>query len=268
MWGSDCCGTVNSMEVAPLMSFRRNLAALVLTKTLLFLVLLSGCSETSQPYGYWEGKGTATEMPMNDAVRKLTRQATYEFWFTLSESGDAVGEIELKYDAELVVVGLPSVSAPAGSFGSISFKPEVGGTMTDLDPTRKFPLVGVYDEGVLVLEIATPEADRPPLEFTIRADAGISGGVSVGPVGVDDAVSGNAEIYIEKIEMTPFSPFDAGAPVEQRASGPYAVSYESKGENFSIEWSAVQRNQEQRQFELSPELELELRRLREQFSRP
>lgn len=234
---------------------------------LVFSVLLQGCGQSPAPYGYWEGKGQASEMPMNDEVRKLTRRATYEFWFTLAETGDAVGEIELEYDAELVVVGLPSVSVPVPGGAGVSFNPEVGGTMTDLDPTRKFPLVGVYDEGTLLLNIATPEADRPPLEFTIRADAGISGSMSVGPVGIGDVASGNAQIYVEKIEMTPFSPFDTGAVVEQRASGPYAVAYESKGDNFSIEWSAVQRNQEQGEFELTPELEQELRRLREHVSR-
>lgn len=245
------------------MSCKSNLTAHILTTIVLFSVFLSGCSETSRPYGYWEGKGQATEVPMKDSARTLTRTADFEFWFTLSETGDAVGEIDIEYDAKLVVEDLPSVSVPTPGGTSVSFNPEVGGTMTDLDPTRKFPLVGFYHEGVLVLEIATPEADRPPLEFTIRADAGISGSMSVGPVGIGDVASGNAQIYVEKIEMTPFSPFDAGATVEKRASGPFAVSYENKGDNFSIEWSAVQRNQEQGQFELSPELELELRRIRE-----
>lgn len=250
------------------MDNKTNLTTYGFKMALVISALLQGCGQSPAPYGYWEGKGQASEMPMNDEVRKLTRQATYEFWFTLAETGDAAGEIELEYDAELVVVDLPSVSVPAPGGASVSFSPEVGGTMTDLDPTRKFPLVGIYDEGVLVLAIATPEADRPPLEFTIRADAGVSGSMSVGPVGIGDVASGNAQIYVEKIEMTPFSPFDAGATVEKRASGPYAVTYESKGDNFSIEWSAVQRNHEQRQFELSPELELELRRLREQISPP
>ena len=63
------------------------------------LALLMGCSRTT-PAGYWEGKGTAKEIPMKDAFRTLTRSATYDFWFTVGDGGDAVGEIEMVYDSE------------------------------------------------------------------------------------------------------------------------------------------------------------------------
>jgi len=230
----------------------------------LIAALTLSCGATPQPTGYWEGKGTAMEKPMNDAVRKLTRQAEFEFWFTLAESGDALGEIELKYDAELKVDGLPNVSAPVPG-GTISFAPEVGGTLTDLDPTRRFPLVGIFDGETLVLAVATPEADREPLEFTIRADAGISGGLDVGRASVGGLSAGEAQIIIHKIDMTPFSPFGAAVPVEKRPGGPFAVSYEDRGESHVIEWSARQMGGENRQLELSPELESALQRLRQEL---
>ncbi|MEP7068489.1 MAG: hypothetical protein ABI789_04575, partial [Usitatibacter sp.] len=69
------------------------------------------------------------------------------------------------YTSELTVENLPSVS-----LGSVSFSPKVGGKITDLNPKRKFPLVGVLKDEELNLEVATPEPQRPPIEFTIRAE--------------------------------------------------------------------------------------------------
>jgi len=234
-----------------------------LTASGLLLAGLAGCFEgTATPAGYWEGKGTAIERPMDDAVRKLTRSAEYEFWFTLAENGDAVGEIELTYSADLKVEGLPNVTVPAPG-GSVSFEPEVAGTLTDLDPSRRFPLIGVLEEGQLTLAIAIPEGDRPPLEFTIRADAGVSGGMSIGGGSIGGLPLGNAQLILQKIDMVPFSPFNGPAEVEKRPGGPFAARYESQGDDYAIDWSARQMGGEQRRLELTPELELELRRLRE-----
>lgn len=235
------------------------------TPLLLAAIALFSLSCESDPhsYGYWEGKGTAMEIPMNDGVRKLTRSAEFEFWFTLAESGDAVGEIDLEYNAELTVDNLPNVTVPAPGGSSVSFNPEVGGTMTDPDPTRRFPLVGVLEGEELTLAIATAEGDRAPLEFTIRADAGVSGGMPIGGASVDGLSPGDTQVIVQEIEMTPFSPFNASVAVKKRPGGPFAVHFEDKGDNFGIEWSARQMGGEQRDLELTPELELELRRLRE-----
>lgn len=220
---------------------------------------------SATPSGYWEGDGTAMEKPMNDAVRTLTRTAEFEFWFALDADGNGVGEIELKYDAELIVMGLPNVTVPAPGGASISFQPTVGGKMTDLDPTRTFPLVGVLDGEKLTLTIAIPEEKRETLDFTIRADAGVSGGVGVGGVGVGMS-AGDVQLTVIEIDMTPFSPFGGPAQIEKRAGGPYAARFEDKGEDYAIEWSARQIGGEQRQkLEMTPEMELELRRLRERL---
>ena len=238
-------------------------------------VAVAGCSGgdpvlgaeggNATPSGYWEGDGTASEIMMDDAVRKLTRTVEFEFWFALNADGEALGEIELKYDAELIVIGLPKITVPAPGGSSISFQPKVGGKMTDLDPTRTFPLVGVLDGESLTLMIATPEGDREKLDFTIRGDAGVSGGMGIGKISVDLG-EGDVQLIVIPIEMTPFSPFNGAAPVVKRAGGPYAAKFEAKGETFAIDWSARQIGGEKREpMEMTPEMELELRRLKEQL---
>lgn len=218
--------------------------------------------------GYWEGDGTASEVMMDDPGRKLTRTVEFEFWFAMNADGEAFGEIELKYDAELIVIGLPKVTVPAPAGMSISFQPKVGGKMTDLDPTRTFPLVGILDDDNLTLMIATPEEKRETLDFTIRGDAGVSGSMGLGEsadasVGID---GGNAQLIVIEIDMTAFSPFNGAAPVEKRAGGPYAARFEEKGEEYAIEWSARQIGGEKREeMKMTPEMELELRRLKEQL---
>ena len=233
---------------------------------LLSVSLLSvSCGEaiefTAHPYGYWEGTGTATEVPMNDRVRRLTRSADFDFWFTLAEDGEAAGEIDLHYEAELTVDNLPSAALPLPG-ATVTFDPEVGGTITDPDPTRRFPLVGrLDDEEGLILAIATAEGDRPSLEFTFTADAGVNvtadAGVNVAP---------NTGVTVQKMDMTPFSPFtDSGGVIEKRPDGPFAVHFEDQGENYAIEWSARQMGGEQGTFELTPEMELELQELEDSW---
>ena len=184
--------------------------------------------------GFWEGSGRAAETLMKDDFRELTRSAEFDFWFVLDEAGNAVGEIDLTYDALLTVQNLPAVTIPLPS-ASISFNPSVGGKVTDLDPTRRFPLVGRFDAGVsqLILEIDTPDDDREPIQFTIQADPGVSAGIagaSVGGAGIGTEVI--------EIDMTPFSPFAGEADVRERAAGFPEARFEDKGDGFAIEWSA------------------------------
>jgi hypothetical protein len=219
-------------------------------------VALAGCGESDSPVGYWEGSGQAQEVPMDDTFRHLTRSAEFEFWFTLDEAGNAVGEIELDYDAELTVKNLPQVTLPIPG-GGITFAPEVGGRLTDLDPRRRFPIVGVLSENnELTLTIAVEEEERETLEFTIRADAGVGGG------GVGGAQYGE----VIQIDMVPFSPFNGSAPVTKRAQEVYAAHFEEKGKNFAIEWNVHQVRGSETEFEMTPELEVALRDLRRQLS--
>lgn len=207
--------------------------------------------------GYWEGKGKAVSTPMKDRFRQLTRGADFEFWFTLDKDGNAAGEVTLVYNSELTVENLPSVSA-----GSVSFNPKVGGKITDLNPKRKFPLVGVLNGDMLQLAIATPEPARQKIEFTIRADPGVS--ASMGGVTMPGGAAGVGEMQVIKIDMMPFSPFGGPAKVEKRPGGPYAASFESRTDNSSVEWSARQMGGEQREVAITPEMRQALERLRQQ----
>ncbi len=188
-------------------------------------LLIAGCSP-EKPHGHWEGKGRAVENSMKDEHKTLTKRVTTEFWFTLQPDGTAAGEIELTYDVQLVV-NLPSVES-----GVASFSPTVGGALADLDPTRKFPLAGVYDGGILVLEIAMPEDERPKLDFVIHASPGVGG--KTGPI----EVGGSAGGFDTHLPMKAFSPFgNKGAPLA-KSFGRYAARYEAKGDHYAITWSA------------------------------
>jgi hypothetical protein len=230
---------------------------------LAFFLIAAACSRTPEGVdaratwtGYWEGKGTSRSTPMNDAVRKMTRDSDFEFWFVVDRDGRAAGEIDLKYDSVLTVENLPSLNV-----GVASFAPKVGGKVTDLNPKRRFPLVGFTDGQKIALEIATPEDQRPTIEFTMRADPGVSGsmgGVSMGGGGV-----GSVEVM--KIPMKPFSPFAGTAPMTKRPGGPFVAEYADRGENYAVEWSARQAGGEQRDYRLTPEMETALRQLRERL---
>jgi hypothetical protein len=222
---------------------------------MMVLVLPMACGNPVKT-GYWEGKGKASEIPMKDRFRQLTRGADYEFWFVLDKEGNATGEIELNYTSELTVENLPSMS-----FGSVSFSPKVGGKITDLNPKRKFPLVGFLDGDKLTLEIATPEPARKPIEFTIRADPGVSAGF--GGMTMPGGAAGIADKDVIKIAMKPFTPFNGAGKVEKRPSGPYAASFDARGSNWSIEWSARQMGGEQRDVKITPEMRQALDRLRQ-----
>ena len=135
--------------------------------------LAAGCAQQdgATPAGYWEGTARASEIPMKDHVRTLTRTAEAEFWFTVSwdagrRTGTISGEAEAKYDAELKVDNLPKVTVPTPG-GSVKFEPSVGGKLTDTDNRRKFPIVGVITvdpgsgNGTLILQkVSAPQGTR------------------------------------------------------------------------------------------------------------
>ncbi|MEX0683250.1 MAG: hypothetical protein WD904_06045 [Dehalococcoidia bacterium] len=209
------------------------------------------------PTGYWEGEGTAYETPIDDGVRTLTRDADFEFWFSLNSDGHATGEITLTYDSVLTVDGLPNLSLPGVGGVSAAFDPEVGGEITDEDPTRVFPLVGLYTEGDGLILAMVPGEEPDPIEFTIRADPGVSAGFDVGgagSVGIDGEGSGTIA-YV--IDMTPFTPFGSAdfAEVEKRPGGPFAAHFEFNDDTYAIEWSAVQQTSDTQTVDITDEMQ-------------
>lgn len=208
------------------------------------------------PAGYWEGEGTVKETPLDDGVRTLTRNADFEFWFSLDSDGSALGEITLTYESVLTVSGLPNLSVPGVGGISAGFDPEVGGEITDPDPKRIFPLVGVLGEDGLVLGMVSGE-EPESIEFTIRADPGVSAGFDVGGAGSVGVEGGGAGTIAYVIEMTPFTPFADSdiAGVEKRPGGPYAAHFEFSGDNkLAIEWSAVQQSSDTQTVEVTDEM--------------
>jgi hypothetical protein len=174
----------------------------------------------------WEGSGSIHETPLKDDHRELTRSAEFEFTFNLDPDGNVEGEITLTYDAKLTVDDLPRVNV-----GIASFDPDVGGDVTDRNPRRTFPLSGSLANDFLTLELATPVDLRPTIEFTIRADPGVSAGLGGVPVS-----AGGAQVI--RIDMVPFSPFGAPAEVESGPRGPRSASTSEEGENYRLEWKA------------------------------
>lgn len=285
-----------------------------LVKRLLIAVCLlsmfTGCGKPT-PAGYWEGKASAKEIPMKDQFRTLTRGAEVDFWFVIewspiTQTGVATGEAEAVYDAELKVDNLPKVTAPVPG-GSIKFEPEVGGKLNELDRHRRFPIIGLLSlkdgTGTLVLEkvdtqdkrskrekldaeASAEQAPDRPLQFTIRADPGVSGGFA-GKAGSFNYKDGKATVgtkgggefsantpnandsltTVIQVPMTPFSPFnDSPAKVEKRAGGPYAAMFEEKGTDYSMNWSAKQMGGEKREPpKLTPEMQQQIDALRKQL---
>jgi hypothetical protein len=270
-----------------------------------FLSALTACGEPARPTpaGYWEGTARASEIPMKDPVRTLTRSVDAEFWFTVKwdpgrNMGTVTGEAEAKYDSELKVDNLPKVTVPTPG-GSVKFEPSVGGKLTDTDNRRRFPIVGVIridpssGNGTLVLQkVNAPAGTRQeqtdreaggsanydaPMEFTMRADPGVSGGlggaagnvtisssgrVTAGAYGAE-ASAGGGNVIVKKIPMTPFSPFTSSpGKVEKRQGGPYAATFEERGDKHSFRWSAKQVGGEQREPpRITPDMQRQIDRM-------
>lgn len=267
-----------------------------------------GCGQASggppTPAGYWEGSVSTKETPKKTPNVTLTRGCEADFWFTVDwdktrNIGIVSGEADAKYEAELKVDNLPKVTAPVPG-GSVKFEPNVGGKLTDTDNRRKFPVVGVISvdpttgKGTMILRKAAAvdsrtESERlddeakgksdpdAAMEFTLRADPGVSGGLS-GAAGSINAssdgtvtaeaggleqganVGGGSNVIVQKIPMTPFTPFrDAAGQIEKRRGGPFAGSFEENGENFTSKWTAKQMGGEQPEpLELTPEMKKQI----------
>jgi hypothetical protein len=266
------------------------------------------------PAGYWEGKVTTKEVPKKTPNMTMTREVEAEFWFTVDwdktrNVGLISGEADATYGAELKVDNLPKVTAPVPG-GSVKFEPNVGGKLTDTDNRRKFPIVGVLTvdpetgKGSLILQKKATVVDTrteseklddeakgkqgpdAAMEFTLRADPGVSGGLSgaagsvnVGSDGTVTAEAGGLEtsantggggnVIVKKIPMKPFDPFTSSpGDVEKRRGGPFAASFEDKGDNYTVKWTAKQMGGEAREpAELTPEMREQIERLVEELTR-
>ena len=295
----------------------RSLSSAIVALSAVLAGLACGCGAANggqpTPAGYWEGSVTNKETPKKTPNVTLTRGVEAEFWFTVDwdktrNIGIVSGEADAKYEAELKVDNLPKVTAPVPG-GSVKFEPNVGGKLTDTDNRRKFPIVGVLSvdpatgKGTLILRKGAvvdsrseskrldDEAKGKPgpdaeMEFTLRADPGVSGGLSgaagsvnassdgtvtAGAGGLEQGVNvgGGKNVIIQKIPMKPFSPFlDGAGQVEKRRGGPFAASFEEKGNNYSAKWTAKQMGGEQREaVELTPEMKKQIEELVEQLNR-
>lgn len=274
----------------------------------LFASACGGDGGNATPAGYWEGSARASETPMKDHVRTLTRTADAEFWFTVDWDaqrglGTVSGEAEAKYDAELKVDNLPKVTVPTPG-GSVKFEPSVGGKLTDNDNRRRFPIVGVLrldgsGGGTLLLQkVNAPAGTRAqqldreaggsrtfdaPMEFTMRADPGVSGTlggpagsvtmsssgrVTAGAMGAEASAGGN-NVIVKKIPMVPFSPFTSRpGTIEKRPGGPFVASFEDRGEKHAFKWSAKQVGGERREApKLSPEAQRQVEEMIRRLSR-
>ena len=265
------------------------------------------------PAGYWEGKVTTKEVPKKTPNMTMTREVEAEFWFTVDwdktrNIGLVSGEADATYGAELKVDNLPKVTAPVPG-GSVKFEPNVGGKLTDTDNRRKFPIVGVLTvdpetgKGSLILqkgavvdgrtesqklddEAKGKQGPDAAMEFTLRADPGVSGGLSgaagsvnVGSDGTVTAEAGGLEtsantggggnVIVKKIPMKPFDPFTSSpGEVEKRRGGPFAASFQDKGDNYTVKWTAKQMGGETREpAELTPEMREQIERLVEELTR-
>ena len=138
------------------------------------------------------------------------------------------------------------------------------------------------------------------MEFTLRADPGVSGGISgrMGSLNYDTrtgGLSGSAnfgglgqegtngtgsasqgvdtglggDLIVQKIPMAPFTPFrDAGGKVSKRAGGPYVAVYEENGEKITVKWNAKQMGGEHREPPtITPEMERQIEELRRRLNR-
>ena len=280
--------------------------------------IASGCGTASgappTPAGYWEGKVTTKEVPKKTPNMTMTREVEAEFWFTVDwdktrNVGIVSGEADAIYGAELKVDNLPRVTAPVPG-GSVKFEPNVGGKLTDTDNRRKFPIVGILTvdpetgRGSLILQkgaVVDTRTDSQKLddeakgkqgpdaamEFTLRADPGVSGGLSGAAgsvnVGADGTVTaeaggleqsanvggGKGNVIVKKIPMKPFDPFTSKpGEVEKRRGGPFAASFEEKGDNYTVKWTAKQMGGEEREpAELTKEMREQIEKLIEEIQR-
>jgi hypothetical protein len=177
--------------------------------------------------GYWEGKGTIWDRPLDDAVRKLTRRSETTFWFACDKQLRCRGEATTTYAADLQAVKW-SIPLPSGAI-------EAAVAGSSEKTTLTYPIEGTIADRKLQLRVVGEAADlvvpNAAFEFVLTATATLP---------ATGAIPSRApSMQIIKIPAKAWSPFQQlEAPITKRPQGPYVAAVKKAGEKFSIEWYA------------------------------
>jgi hypothetical protein len=202
--------------------------------------------------GYWEGKGTIVDRPIDDAIRKLTRRSETQFWFSCDAQLRCRGEATTLYGATLQAVKW-SIPTPAGTINAAVEGSAEKSTFT-------YPIEGAITGGKLQLRVVGESADlvvpNGAFEFVLTATATVP---SVG-----GAPSAAPSMQVIRIPARAWSPFQKlEAPITRRPQGPFVAEVKQSGEKHSIEWH-VQRHPsydlDALKAQLKAEIKAELRR--------
>jgi hypothetical protein len=198
--------------------------------------------------GYWEGKGTIFDRPIDDAVRKLTRRSETQFWFSCDRQLLCRGEATTVYGADLQAVTW-SIPLPTGAIDAA-----VEGSAEKT--TFNYPIEGTIVDGKLRLRVVDESSDlvvpNAAFDFVLSANVTIPS--------ISGAPSAAPSMQVIKIPAKAWSPFQKlEAPITQRPRGPFVAAIKKAGEKFSIEWH-VQRHPSYDLEALKAEIKAELRR--------
>ena len=183
--------------------------------------------------GYWVGKGAIWELALNDAARKLTRRSETDFWFTIDKTGQVRGQGYISYEAELQALKWKIPVAGAGDLNAeVSGIAEKHSIQYEIQGTAA-PDAEDKDKVQLALRVeGEQDSVIPGQEFQFV----ISASVSFAAVAKADKT-----IKDIKIAAKAWSPFQGLTPViTQHLGGPYTAGATKAGQDYSIEWHAVQ----------------------------
>lgn len=180
--------------------------------------------------GYWEGKGTIVDRPIDDAIRKLTRRSETQFWFSCDAQLRCRGEATTLYSASLQAVKW-SIPTPAGGIDAAVEGNAEKSTFT-------YPIEGAITGGKLQLRVVGESTDlvvpNGAFEFVLTATATVPS--------MAGAPSAAPSMQVIRIPAKAWSPFQKlEAPITRRPHGPYVAAVKRSGEKYSIEWQ-VQRH--------------------------
>jgi hypothetical protein len=198
--------------------------------------------------GYWEGKGTIWNRPIDDAVRKLTRRSETQFWLSCDRQLRCQGEATTVYAADLQALKW-AIPLPTGTINAA-----VEGSSEKT--TFTYPIEGAIVDGKLQLRVTGESTDLvvPNAAF----DFVLSANVSVPSVG--GAPGAAPSMQVIKIPAKAWSPFQKlEAVVTKRPQGPYVAAVKRSGDKFAIEWH-VQRHPSYDLDALKAEIKAELKR--------